>query len=203
MIDCAKTLGSTTYTGLKAREACAQGIMPFHSFASIVRHPTIQDVATAARNQHRHFVALGSASGDLNMWAYEMLHLRSIGYDMLCESAVAQARIVADQFNLTSNVGFLCEDARRADLSQCSIAWASNTAWPSQLRSAVEESALRQMPEGAILVTYTEPIVRHVQDDGGNRWAWKADEQLTVETSWDRELTVWVLSKISDQRSEL
>ena len=85
-----------------------------------------------------------------------------------------------------------------AELSDATVVWANDFAWPKAAQQHVEEMALRSLPSGGALVLYRPPHTADYLRDPAEKPGpvhWKDGGRVRAATSWDPELEMHILVK--------
>jgi len=178
--------------------SAAYGTTWWRSWRTLFERPTVtealQGLSHSATSQT--VTVLGSGLGEQCLFA-AALGMRCIGVEALCESMVATSqRLVREQRIPQDWLQYTCGNVTEVDLSSTALLWSNDLLFPEETRRTIYERAARDLPRGAALVLYAEPLEGMAKE-------LELIENVTVEMSWREDVVLYIFRKagMSDKRN--
>ena len=116
--------------------ACAYGTTWFETWLSIMADSTLSRAIPGYIASGLQYTVGGSAIGYQCLFAATALGFNCTGYELL-QCLVADSKSLAGDLSRaveSLDVGFVCGDATKADLSTTGVLWLNDALWPPEVR---------------------------------------------------------------------
>lgn len=185
-----------------ASDSAAYGALWFPAFRQLLDQAPVAEALARQRlvRPPRRIAVVGSALGEQCLFA-AAVGWRCVGHELLCGSMVDRARAIAVHHGLEDWVEFRCEPV--SSLSSTALLVVNDLTWPDGVRGEIQELAERELPEGALFVSYRPPlglagaVARGNASEGASAGGRSLPtleflEQFAVRTSWSAGQAVYV-----------
>jgi len=156
----------------------------------MVEHPFIQPKWSTMVTSKSQFMVLGSNIGNEVFFGALMFGVETVGVEILCP-LVDIAESLRKKHASDAPITFVCSDAMKADVSRAMVVYIDNEVWEEFLTKALFEKLGRELPVGAIVISYHKNVVMEPE-----RWI-QTLRPVTVEASWG-DSTMYVMERAAE-----
>eukprot|EP00929_Paragymnodinium_shiwhaense_P004427 TRINITY_DN10535_c0_g2_i1.p1 TRINITY_DN10535_c0_g2~~TRINITY_DN10535_c0_g2_i1.p1 ORF type:complete len:730 (-),score=229.67 TRINITY_DN10535_c0_g2_i1:83-2272(-) len=136
---------------------CTYGITFFAGWWRVFEAPAVRNALWYHHGTGRHVTVGGSALGEQCLAATLAFGLPCVGYEILCESLVKDAKALAQQLGIADSspsATYHCKDVTKADFAKTSVFLVNDQVFPQKVREKIWTAAAPQLPENSVVVSF-------------------------------------------------
>eukprot|EP00929_Paragymnodinium_shiwhaense_P004426 TRINITY_DN10535_c0_g1_i1.p1 TRINITY_DN10535_c0_g1~~TRINITY_DN10535_c0_g1_i1.p1 ORF type:complete len:533 (-),score=133.51 TRINITY_DN10535_c0_g1_i1:170-1561(-) len=164
---------------------CTYGITFFAGWWRVFEAPAVRSALWYHHGTGRHVTVGGSALGEQCLAATLAFGLPCVGYEILCESLVQDAKALAKQLGIADSspsATYHCKDVTEADFARTSVFLVNDQVFPQKVREKIWITAAPQLPENSVVVSFKpKPDLPMLEGRG------VVEPSVLGGTSWSKE----------------